>query len=218
MLDLWSSTKTDPTIQAKQRGMGSCGSHIVHTSSTRMELEAVRQALLWLKDTSPNCRSMIIATDSLAVLTSPRNGWLPGGWHMDDSEGGIVTDSMAVLTRIRNGLLPHDWHMDDSEGCHRLHGSPNQCPEWLAAWWLTHGWQWRCHCHRHCGSPNQDPEWLADDGWHMDDSEGCHRLHGSPDQDPECPMVGTWKTVRVCAPVSPSCMSHQYPPTKLQTH
>ncbi len=38
-------------------------SHIVHTSSIRMELEAIRQALMWLKEKPPNCGSIINATD-----------------------------------------------------------------------------------------------------------------------------------------------------------
>ncbi len=45
------------------------GSHIVHTSGIRMELEAIRQALLWLKETPLNCSSIIIVIDSMAVLT-----------------------------------------------------------------------------------------------------------------------------------------------------
>ncbi len=59
------------------------GSHIVYISSTRMELEAIRQALLSLYETLPNCISITIAT----VLTRIRNGWLTDGWHMNDSEG-----------------------------------------------------------------------------------------------------------------------------------
>ncbi len=70
------------------------GSHIVHTSSTRMELEAIKKALLWLKETPPNCSSIIIAMDSIVVLTRIRNGWLLDGWHMNDSEG--VYASMMI--------------------------------------------------------------------------------------------------------------------------
>ncbi len=47
----------------------------MYTSSTRMELEATKQDLLLLKETSPKCDSIIIATDSMAVLTRIRNNW-----------------------------------------------------------------------------------------------------------------------------------------------
>ncbi len=70
-------------------GMVICGlpdSQIVQTSSTRMELEAIRNALLWLKETPSNCSFIIIFTDSMAVLIRIGNGWLPDGWHMDDSD------------------------------------------------------------------------------------------------------------------------------------
>ncbi len=97
------------------------GSHIVQTSSIRMELEAIRQVLLWLKEIPPNSSRITIATDIMAVLTRIRNGWMPDGWHMDDSECVIVTDSMSVLTRIRNGWMPNGWPMVDSEGvCSRI--------------------------------------------------------------------------------------------------
>ncbi len=51
-----------------------------------MELEAIRQALLCLR------KLHLTATDSMAVRSRIRNGWLPDGWHMDDSE--------AVCSRI----------------------------------------------------------------------------------------------------------------------
>ncbi len=44
-----------------------------------MELEKIRQVLLWLKETLSTCNSIIIVTYSMAVLSRTRNGWLPDG-------------------------------------------------------------------------------------------------------------------------------------------
>ena len=57
-----------------------CGSHILYTSSTRMEVEAVNRALKWLSLHHPNHSSVIIATDSMALLTRIRSGWVPADW------------------------------------------------------------------------------------------------------------------------------------------
>ncbi len=59
------------------------GSYKMNTSSTRMELEAIRQAVLWLKETPPNCNSITSATGSMAVLTRIRKSWWLDSWHMD---------------------------------------------------------------------------------------------------------------------------------------
>ena len=46
-----------------------------------MELEAVRQALGWLVQESPDVRKVVFATDSMAVLQKIKKGWLPDGWR-----------------------------------------------------------------------------------------------------------------------------------------
>ena len=58
-----------------------CGATTLYTSSTRMELEAVKQALGWLAQESPDVRVVVFATDSMAILQKIKNGWLPGGWR-----------------------------------------------------------------------------------------------------------------------------------------
>ena len=57
-----------------------CGAHNMVTSSTRMEVEAVHQALMWLIIHEPEAESVIIATDSQALLSKIKSGWLPDGW------------------------------------------------------------------------------------------------------------------------------------------
>ena len=57
-----------------------CGSHILHTSSTGMEIEAVNRALKWLSLHHPIHSSVIIATDSMALLSRIRSGWVPANW------------------------------------------------------------------------------------------------------------------------------------------
>ncbi len=85
-------------------------SNIVHTSSTRMELEAIRHTLLWLKDTQPNWDSIIIATDSMAVLTRTRNCWLPHGWHMADS--GDVWSRITFMYVPKPCWYSHQWNCE----------------------------------------------------------------------------------------------------------
>ncbi len=57
-----------------------CGAHSIYTSSTRMEVEAVRRALNWLYQNHPDGDSAIIATDSMALLSRVQSGWVPDGW------------------------------------------------------------------------------------------------------------------------------------------
>ena len=57
-----------------------CGSHKLYTSSTRMEVEAVNRALKWLSLHHPNHSSVIIATDSVALLSKIKSGWVPENW------------------------------------------------------------------------------------------------------------------------------------------
>jgi len=55
------------------------GAHLVFTSSTRMELEAVRNALKAVKDMKAP-PTIIVATDSMAILCKIQSGCLPGEW------------------------------------------------------------------------------------------------------------------------------------------
>ena len=57
------------------------GASTLYTSSTRMELEAVRQALGWLVQESLDVKIIVFATDSMAVLQKIKKGWLPDGWR-----------------------------------------------------------------------------------------------------------------------------------------
>ena len=57
------------------------GACTLYTSSTRMELEAVKQALGWLTQESPDVATVAFATDSMAVLQRIQSGWLPDGWR-----------------------------------------------------------------------------------------------------------------------------------------
>ncbi len=56
------------------------GAHTLYTSSTRMEVEAVHRALSWLANEHPDAESVIIATDSMALLSKVQAGWMPDGW------------------------------------------------------------------------------------------------------------------------------------------
>jgi len=56
------------------------GCHWIYTSSTRMEFEAIQQALLRLSQVDVNGRTIIFATDSMAVLVKIRSGNLPSNW------------------------------------------------------------------------------------------------------------------------------------------
>ena len=56
------------------------GAHTLYTSSTRMEVEAVHRALSWLASEHPDAESVIIATDSMALLSKVQAGWVPDGW------------------------------------------------------------------------------------------------------------------------------------------
>jgi len=57
------------------------GAQQVFTSSTRMELEAVRNALKAVKDMiAPP--TIIVATDSMAILCKIQSGYLPGEWFV----------------------------------------------------------------------------------------------------------------------------------------
>ena len=56
------------------------GAHTIYTSSTRMEIEAVSRALLWLRTSHPDANKAIIATDSMALLSRIKAGWVPYGW------------------------------------------------------------------------------------------------------------------------------------------
>ena len=55
------------------------GAHQVFTSSTRMELEAIRNALKAIKDMKAP-PTIIVATDSMAILCKIQSGYLPGEW------------------------------------------------------------------------------------------------------------------------------------------
>ena len=57
-----------------------CGAHNIVTSSTRVEVKAVRQALSWLITHEPEAESVIVTTDSQALLSRIKSGWLPDGW------------------------------------------------------------------------------------------------------------------------------------------
>ena len=56
---------------------GACNAYV---SSTRMEMEALRQALLWLSRDRPEAGKVVFGTDSMAVLQRIQCGWLPDGW------------------------------------------------------------------------------------------------------------------------------------------
>ena len=56
------------------------GAHNTYTSSTRMELEAIRRALQSLCGLNDYLKSVIFATDSMAVLTRIQSGCLPDSW------------------------------------------------------------------------------------------------------------------------------------------
>ena len=58
------------------------GCHTIYTSSTRMEFEAIQQALLCLAALDKPMETAIFATDSMAVLCRIRAGNLPYNWHM----------------------------------------------------------------------------------------------------------------------------------------
>ena len=49
------------------------------TSSTRIELEAIRNALKAIKDMKAP-PTIIVATDSMAILCKIQSGYLPGEW------------------------------------------------------------------------------------------------------------------------------------------
>ena len=93
-----------------------CGATTLYTSSTRMELEAVKQALGWLAQESPDVRVVVFATDSMAILQKIKNGWLPDGWrevepYLNDKSPTftyfdiyIAITSKPVCNKIRNKL------------------------------------------------------------------------------------------------------------------
>ena len=56
------------------------GSHHIYASSTRMEFEAIKRALMWLTETDIPLSTVVFATDSTAVLSRIRGGDLPDGW------------------------------------------------------------------------------------------------------------------------------------------
>jgi len=57
----------------------------VFTSNTRIELEAVRNALKAVKGVKAP-PTIIVATDSMAILCKIQSGYLPGEWfHLRDA-------------------------------------------------------------------------------------------------------------------------------------
>ena len=57
-----------------------CGAHHIVTSSTRMEYEAIYQALGWLERNPHIANTVLIAADSMMVLTKIQNGYVPALW------------------------------------------------------------------------------------------------------------------------------------------
>ncbi len=53
---------------------------MLYTSSTRMELEALNQAITWLQANTPTAKHIILASDSQAVLRRLEEGWYPDSW------------------------------------------------------------------------------------------------------------------------------------------
>ena len=56
------------------------GAATLYTSSTRMELEALNQAITWLRTNTPRAKHIILASDSQAVLRRLEDGWFPDSW------------------------------------------------------------------------------------------------------------------------------------------
>ena len=87
-----------------QKIMEDCGAHHLATSSTRMEVEAVRQALMWLAIHQPQAESVIIATDSEALLARIKSGWLPDGW-IPPSEAPVMSRIVWVYVPGHAGVV-----------------------------------------------------------------------------------------------------------------
>jgi ribonuclease HI len=73
------------------------GAHKLYTSSTRMEVEAANRALEWLASYNPGTCTVIIATDSIAMLSRMLNGWLPTAWRDPDK---IPTMDHVIWTYV----------------------------------------------------------------------------------------------------------------------
>ena len=81
-----------------------CGAHNIVTSSTRMEVKAVRQALSWLITHEPKAESVILTTDSQALLSRIKSGWLPDGWVPPPSEALVMSRIVWVYVPGHAGV------------------------------------------------------------------------------------------------------------------
>ncbi len=57
------------------------GAFTLYTSSTRMEVEALNQALSWLAEETPTAETVLFASDSQAMLKKLQGGWFPESWN-----------------------------------------------------------------------------------------------------------------------------------------
>jgi len=82
------------------------GAHHVFTSSTRMELEAVRNALKAVKDIKAP-PTIIVATDSMAILCKIQSGYLPGEWF-DLRDAHPTTNVIWVFVPGHSGVTGNE--------------------------------------------------------------------------------------------------------------
>ena len=87
--------------------MEQCGAHNIYTSSTRMEVEAVNRALQWLAREHPDDGPVIVATDSMALLSKIQSGWIPVGW-IHPSEAPIMGKITWVYVPGHSGVLVNE--------------------------------------------------------------------------------------------------------------
>ena len=87
--------------------MEQCGAHNVYTSSTRMEVEAVHRALQWLARDHPEDGPVIVATDSMALLSKIQSGWMPDGW-IHPSEAPVMGRITWVYVPGHSGVIVNE--------------------------------------------------------------------------------------------------------------
>ena len=87
--------------------MEQCGAHNLYTSSTRMEVEAVRRALQWLARDHPEDGQVIVATDSMALLSKVQSGWMPDGW-IHPSEAPVMGRITWVYVPGHSGVVVNE--------------------------------------------------------------------------------------------------------------
>ena len=83
------------------------GAHKIYTSSTRMEVEAVHRALQWLAIDHPEDGPVIVATDSMAMLSKIQSGWMPDGW-IHPSEAPVMGRITWVYVPGHSGVLVNE--------------------------------------------------------------------------------------------------------------